>query len=301
MNSHDTTLGGAEKVLLLGSTGLLGSELKPFLDAKGYEVITHSHHAGSQYQVDLTDERKVNELLSIVQPEIIVNLVGLTDVDRCETNPNQAYLLNVRVIENLAVWIRQADATCHLIQVSTDQVYDGIGPHTEDRVALRNYYAFSKYAGELAAASVPSTILRTNFFGRSHCSGRNSFTDWLYQSLSNGEQIKVFTDVLFNPLSMATLVEMIELVLREKPIGVFNLGTRQGMSKADFAFLFADEKTLPSSNMERVPSEQAGFLKAYRPKDMRMDCTNIERALNAKMPLLEDEVMRVARDYHAEA
>lgn len=287
-----------EKVLMLGSSGLLGSTLAPFLDSRGYAVKTHSRSDGTQYQADLNAPKDTFELLEKVGPAVIVNLIGLTDVDQCESQPNQAYMANVQTIENIASWIKQTNTPCHLIQISTDQVYDGTGPHAEDQVTLTNYYAFSKYAGELAAASVPSTILRTNFFGRSHCAKRSSLTDWLFRALSNGEAIQVFDDVLFSPLSMGTLSETIDLAIQKKPIGVFNLGSHEGMSKADFAFAFAEELNLSTGAMTRTTTERVTFLRTYRPKDMRMDCTRFERALGVKLPLLINEVKRVTKEYH---
>lgn len=295
------TTGSGTKVLVLGSTGLFGSTLVPLLGSHRHEVKTHSRGDGGHYQADLDDPMGANELLGKIQPEVIVNLVGLTDVDRCESQPNQAYLANVRTVENIADWIKQEKAPCHLVHISTDQVYDGAGPHTEERVTLMNYYAFSKYAGELAAASVPSTILRTNFFGRSHCAKRASLTDWLFRSLSNGVPVQVFDDVLFNPLSMTTLSEMIELVMQKKPIGVFNLGSHAGMSKADFAFAFAEELNLSTSAMTRTSTDQVTFLKTYRPKDMRLDCSKFKNTLGVELPLLRNEVKRVAKEYYEEA
>ena len=289
------------KVLLLGSSGLFGSTLAPFLYSKGHDVKTHSRGDGTQYAADLHDPKDVNELLRKVDPEILVNLVGLTDVDRCETQPNQAYLANVRTVENITGWIKREKATCHLVHISTDQVYDGNGPHTEGQITLANYYAFSKYAGELAAATVPSTILRTNFFGRSRCAKRASLTDWLFRSLSNGDAIQVFDDVLFTPLSMAALSAMVELVMQRRPIGVFNLGSHVGMSKADFAFAFAEELNLSTSDMTRTSTDQITFLKTYRPKDMRMDCTKFSNTLGVELPLLRNEIKRVAKEYHEEA
>jgi dTDP-4-dehydrorhamnose reductase len=218
-------------------------------------------------------------------------------VDRCETQPNQAYLANVRIVENIAGWIKQEKTPCHLAHISTDQVYDGASPHAEEQVTLTNYYAFSKYAGELAAASVPSTILRTNFFGRSHCAKRASLSDWLFRSLSNGDPIQVFDDVLFNPLSMITLSEIIKLIIQKKPIGVFNLGSHEGMSKADFAYAFAEELNLSTSAMTRTSTDQVTFLKTYRPKDMRMDCSKFEKILGIKLPFLRDEIKRAAKEY----
>jgi dTDP-4-dehydrorhamnose reductase len=285
------------KVLLLGSSGLFGSTLAPFLCSRGHEVKTHSRGDGAQYQADLNDPKDANELLGKIEPELIVNLVGLTDVDRCETQPNQAYLANVRSVENIAGWIKQEKIPCHLVHISTDQVYDGAGVHPEEKVALTNYYAFSKYAGELVAASVPSSILRTNFFGRSHCPQRESLTDWLFRALSNSDPIQVFDDVLFTPLSMATLSEMIELIIQTKPIGVFNLGSHEGMSKADFAFTFAEELHLSTRAITRTSTDRETFLKTYRPKDMRMDCSKFENTLGVKLPILRDEIKRVAKEY----
>ena len=258
---------------------------------------THGYSTDAQYREDLTNPSKTDELLGSIDPEVIINLIGLTDVDSCETRPNQAYLVNVRTVENISDWIQRESPSCHLIHISTDQVYDGTGPHAEDQVALTNYYAFSKYAGELAAASTPSTILRTNFFGRSQCAKRISLTDWLFRSLSQSESIPVFEDVFFSPLSMATLSEMIWLAVKRKPLGVFNLGSHEGMSKADFAFAFAKELALPSSIMERTTTNQVTFLKTYRPKDMRMNCSKFENALIVRLPLLRDEITRVAKEY----
>ena len=291
------TTGTTLKVLLLGSSGLLGRTLAPFLVSCGHEVNTHGRGGDTQYQADLDDPNDAYELLERIEPEIIVNLVGLTDVDRCEAQPNQAYLANVRTVENISGWIKQKKMLCHLIHISTDQVYDGANQHTEEHVTLTNYYAFSKYAGELAAKSTPSTILRSNFFGRSHCAKRTSLTDWLFRALSNSEPIQVFDDVLFNPLTMVTLSELIELVIQRKPIGVFNLGSREGMSKADFAFAFAKELNLSASAMTRTTTNQVTFLKTYRPKDMRMDCTQFENTLGVKLPILRNEIKKAAKEY----
>jgi len=285
------------KVLLLGSSGLLGSTLLPYLVSRGHLIITNSPVGGGLHQVDLSVPNEANELLERIRPDTIVNLIGLTDVDHCETYPDKAYQSNVRILENIVGWIRHAKSPCHLIHISTDQIYDGPGPHLEQQVTLTNYYAFSKYAGELAALRVPCTILRTNFFGRSHCEKRASITDWLFRSLMNNDPIQVFSDVVFSPLSMATLIKMIESCMLKKPVGVFNVGSHGGMSKADFAFSFAEELNLSSDIMKRIMTDQVTFLKTYRPKDMRMNPLKFENTLSVKLPNLADEIKLVAREY----
>jgi dTDP-4-dehydrorhamnose reductase len=285
------------KILLLGSSGLLGNTLSPFLVSHGFDVETHGRNEGAKFQADLSSPIEAARLLNEVLPDIIINLIGLTDVDRCETQPNQAYLVNVRTVENIVNWISEEKTTCHLVHISTDQVYDGVDQHSEESVTLTNYYAFSKYAGELAAMRVSSTILRTNFFGRSHCANRVSITDWIFHSLTNDESIQVFDDVLFSPLSMSTLSEMIKLIVQNKPIGVFNLGSNNGMSKAEFAFSFAGELGLSTVEMKHASTNQVTFLRTYRPKDMRMSSVKFENALGIKLPNLIDEIRRVAKEY----
>jgi len=276
---------------------LLGTTLMTFLRGNGCLIDLHGRTNATKYNADISDAGDAFRLLELINPAVVVNLIGLTDVDRCEAQPNEAYLANVRTVENIVGWIIQKKALCHLVHISTDQVYDGGGLHKEEIVTLKNYYAFSKYAGELAAMAVPSTILRTNFFGRSRCANRQSLTDWLFHSLSNNKPIQVFEDVLFSPLSMPTLSAMVELVIQKKPIGVFNLGSHEGMSKADLAFSFADELNLSASIMTRSSTNQVAFLKTYRPKDMRMDCSKLEDTLGVELPLLKDEIKRVAREY----
>jgi len=285
------------KVLVLGSTGLLGSTLSPFLSSRGHLVITHGRSAEAQYKTDFSDHDNAHQLLENVKPEVIVNLVGLTDVDNCETNPNQAYLTNVRVVENITDWIKHKKTKCHLVHISSDQIYDGLGPHLESDVTLTNYYAFSKYAGELSAKTIPSTILRTNFIGRSHCVKRTSLSDWLFSALSNNRQIQVFEDVLFSPMSTTSLTAMIELCIQMQPIGVFNLGSQGGMSKADFAFAFAKEINLSTTTISRTKTNQVSFLKTYRPKDMRLDSSKFENTLGIKLPELSNLIQQIAHEY----
>lgn len=284
-------------VLVTGATGLLGSTLVPWLQERGHQITRLGHTLATDFNADLASYDQTARALDQAKPEVIINLTALTNVDRCETHPHEAYLLNVKPIENLCVWMQATGQPCHLIQISSDQVYDGLGPHAEGELTIRNHYAMSKLAGEFAAATVPSTILRTNFVGRSCREGRISFTDWLHGALRGTAPINVFDDVMFSPLVIGTLCDCIERSIVERPLGVFNLGSRDGMSKADFAFAFAAATGLPTTNLVRGNASAVATLAARRPTDMRMRCERFEGRMGLKLPRLIDEIQLLAHDY----
>lgn len=281
---------------MTGSTGLLGSSLVPYLRSSGLDVVTHAHSQTADLSFDLSSKAETFEGLDKVKPSMILNLVGLTSIEVCEDEPNKAYSINTRTVENISSWIMERGA-CHLVHVSTDQLYDGEGPHPEEPVTLTNTYALTKYAGELAALRVPSTIIRTNFVGRSKNPIRESLSDWVYNSMSRGKSVQVVADVFFSPLSIKTLSRTMSEILAKKPEGVFNLGSREGMSKADFNFLLAERMNLPAHTMERVNRADCHFFKVYRPGDMRMDSSRIEKALGTTLPALHEEIKLIADEY----
>lgn len=284
-------------LLVIGSTGLLGSTLVPKLAASGHSVVAHGFSTTAQEQADLCDFGQTSALMARVKPDCIINLAALTNVDLCEREPNKAYQLNVATVINMVRAIREQKLHCHLVQISTDQVYDGNGPHLEANVTVTNTYAFSKIAAELAAASVPSTVLRTTFFGRSLCANRTSFSDWIVQALRRDAPLSVFDDILFSPLDLKTVASMIERVVCMRPVGLFNLGAREGMSKAAFTFALADVLSLPTKHITRTVSTASPALDAYRPKDMRMDCSLFERTMGLRLPTLIEQIQSLRSDY----
>ena len=283
-------------ILITGASGLLGSSLVPFLEIKGHNVIKLTNSKNQKTNIDLTEMEEIECKLANFNPDIVINLAALANVDECESNPQKAYLLNVKIVENLTKWIKTFSTNSHLIQISTDQVYDGSGHNSEETKMICNQYGMSKLAGEFAAMMTPSTILRTNFVGKSRCSNRLSLTDWIFNELTVGKEICVYQDIFFSPLSMLTLCEVIEKSVVNKPVGIYNAGSKKGMSKAEFAILFAQAVGMSPKCLKTGYSEN-NKARTKRPKDMRMDSSLIEAKLKLKLPTLEDEILRLAEEY----
>ena len=288
------------QIVILGASGRLGSYLLPHLISCGHEVLCLSRSKKDDLCADLTDFGQVCLALRRVTPDVIVNLVAQTNIDECERCPQNAYLANVKIVENLAQWIEKSGSLTHLVQLSTDQLYDSFGPHKEEEITLKNYYGFSKYAGEIAASKVNSTILRTNFFGQSRNSDSETFSDWLVDNLIKGKRITVFDDVYFSPLNLQYLAKILEIVVLKRRIGTFNLGSREGMSKADFAFNLAEVLGLSAKNMTRGGVDKAKLV-AKRAKDMRMDSSLFEKEYGVELPTLKQEIQSLKSIYSYEA
>ena len=96
---------------------------------------------------------------------------------------------------------------------------------------------------------------------------------------------------------MYTLSEMVSLVADVKPVGTFNLGSREGLSKSNFALMFLRKLALKSNNVEIKSIDEVTFMKTYRPKDMRMSVAMFESEMEVQLPALQEEITRVIGDY----
>jgi dTDP-4-dehydrorhamnose reductase len=283
-------------ILVFGARGLLGASLCPALESMGYRVQGQSRDCGAQIQCDPMDSIAIKKILDDLKPTAVVNLIALSNVDFCQDNLAAAYLANCRNAEVLVSAVEGASSRPHLIQISTDHLYNGIGPHAEGFALPSNVYALTKFAGELAALRVGATVMRTNFFGRSRSSVRKSFTDWIYEELASRRTFTVFDDVLFSAVHMSTLAACVAKAVELRHAGVFNVGAHNGLSKASFARHFANNLGLDSGAMT-IGSVSGVKFAAPRPLDMRMDVGLFERTFDIDLPDMTNEIGVAADEY----
>lgn len=277
-------------IVVIGANGLLGSTLVPVLEQNGHKVIVPPRE-GSQI-FDLLVPSSVTTFLDTYQPHIIINLAALTNVDVCEENRELAFALNAKAVGHLCEWT-QKQKSSHLIQISTDMVYDSNSENKESDVTPINIYSLTKYAGDLLAVAGSATVLRTNFFGPSLNPNRQSFSDWLIQAMQKKTPIKLLQDVFFSPLCLQTLTKMIQHVVQSPQPGIFNLGSHEGMSKAEFAYMLSQKMDFSiESHSQPVHLQELG-LKAPRPLGMKMDVSLFEKTFKVQLPKLKDEIHSV--------
>lgn len=279
------------KVLITGSTGFLGPYLMDAFKVDPENTVCGISRSGpSDYKGDLTKEGIV-ELLMVNRPDLVIHAAAATNVDWCQKNPLAAYATNVKATRNLVKFLKPSSK---LVYISSDMVYSGPGPHFVGGHTVNpiNSYGMTKFFGELEAEKHPNhLILRTNIYGLARSTGvRSSLVDFLIGTFNSGLPLNIFTDVMFSPLHVVTLCNLIRQMVMDDTRGVHNLGSSNGISKAKFALLLASNLGLSAAQALTVESI-SGDGRAPRPKDMRM-------VTEIATPTIEDDLAEACRSWH---
>ena len=151
------------RVLVTGAGGQLGHDLVRVCTEAGDDVVACDRAA-----LDLGDRDAVATAITGTAPDVVVNAGAWTAVDDCESDPDRAWRVNALGVR----WVADAARTvgAHVVQVSTDYVFDGTKPtpYVEwDRPAPASVYGRSKLGGE-QEVDPASTIVRTAWVCGAH-------------------------------------------------------------------------------------------------------------------------------------
>ena len=284
------------KILVYGSSGFLGIKLVKYFSSKKYYVSKDSKN----FRNKLKKKKNICNLflkdIKKNKPDTIINLVALTNVDQCEKQKKLAINTNSIFLKELAKSINCYSKNIHLIHISTDQVYNGMGQHKENKTSPVNYYGVTKLKGEKFAKKTFSTILRTNFIGKGLSTQKVNLSDWIIDSVQKNREINVFKNIFFSPLHTTTLIKLIEKILKAKLKGTFNLAAKTKISKAEFAKLLCKGLKLSTRSVNVINYKYNNFL-AKRPLDMSLNVTKFEKMFNTKLPKVTKEIKKLAKEY----
>jgi dTDP-4-dehydrorhamnose reductase len=207
------------RVLITGAGGQLGVDLVAHCTELGDEVI-----AADRASLDVGDRDQVLGAITGLRPDVVVNTAAWTAVDACEGDPDRAHRDNAIAVR----WLRDAceAVDAHLVQISTDYVFDGTldRPYHEwDRPNPASVYGASKLGGELEAGD-RATIVRTSWV--SGASGNNMVTTVLRLSAER-RSLAFVDDQRGCPTFTADLAPMVRRLGVERRHGVHHV-TNQG-------------------------------------------------------------------------
>ncbi len=282
------------RILITGASGLLGSKIAEIALSGGHEVFSgYCHHlpeAGEAVKLDLVEGDKVERAIADIAPQVVFHTAALTDVDRCEADPDFAWRTNVLGTERVAK--SGAEVGAYLVYVSTDYVFDGEEGmyREEDRTNPVNRYGLTKLLGEGFCSLVARTSV---IYGARPASGKVNFALWLIERLSSGEEVRIVTDQFITPTLNTNLAKMLLEAAERRLSGVYHMAGATRVSRYDFAVEIAREFGLDEGLI--VPSKMGEMKwKAKRPKDSSLETAKAARVLEEK-PLPLRESLRILR------
>ena len=101
------------KVLVTGANGMLGQDLCSILEDEDFDVIETDVH-----NLDVTDLKRVEKVLTAEMPDYVVHCAAYTNVDKAEEDSESAFNLNAQATKNIVDICKKIDAECCETQIS---------------------------------------------------------------------------------------------------------------------------------------------------------------------------------------
>jgi dTDP-4-dehydrorhamnose reductase len=275
-------------VLVLGAGGQLGQSLQ-FI-ANDYPEIQFNFF--SRLDLDITNELELKSIFNSLRPNFCVNASAYTAVDKSESEQEQAHLINVEGVKNIALMCQNFDTT--LIHVSTDFVFDGSknSPYTEDDATNpQGVYGKTKRKGELEIIR----ILKKHFIIR---------TSWLYSQFNTNfmktmlrlardrDSLSVVNDQIGTPTHAVDLANAIAKVILSSSTnyGIYHYSNEGKASWYDFAKKIFEVNKI-EINLKPISTSEFPT-PAQRPKYSVLDKSKIKKEFNLLIEEWQDSLKK---------
>lgn len=285
----------SKKALLFGAGGQLGADLKREFTSRGYEVT-----GLERSKLDITDAAQVEQCITSLDPEVVLNSAAYNKVDLAENEPLEAFKANALAVSNIARACRQMDAK--LVHFSTDYVFDGMAgrPYVEtDTPHPLSAYAVSKYGGELYANAYldnPLLVRVCGVFGPNGVrTAHGNFIETMLRLAKTGNPIKVVEDFVASPTFTVAIASKVADLVDKKASGVYHVGGGRAISWYAFADMIF---TAAGLKPELIATNERSYrTPARRPKFSALENARLAAEGYEPMPALEaavEEYLRLA-------
>ncbi len=212
-----------QRILILGATGQLGSELMRACGSRsswGAKGLSHS-------DLEITNASAVRTALGEFRPWAVFNCAAYNQVETAETDPLPAFTLNSAAVAHLAAVCHELDIL--LVHFSSDHVFDGkskIPYREEDPAFPLSSYGLSKLSGEQAIRLLHPRhcILRTcGVYGHARSPGAKlNFVEKILGKAGRGELLRVRDDLVCTPTAASELADAACQLLEKEAVGTFH-------------------------------------------------------------------------------
>jgi len=284
------------RLLVTGASGLLGNKIVE-LAKNDYAVIplhnTKPLHSNS-LKLDITDATEVLSLFDKLKPEVVIHTASETNVDKCETERENAWKTNVDGTHHIA--LACSDVGAKLVYISTDYVFDGEkGNYNEqDKPNPINYYGITKLEGEKQAVKhcQKYVILRASVLYGWH-PWKQNFVTWVINQLEQNKEIAVVEDHYTTPTLADNLAEITIEAIQKDLQGLFHASGSESISRYKFAIQIAKTFQLDQNLIKPIKMRQLTAWIAKRPKDSSLNISKIQKQLKTKLLNITEGLKRM--------
>ena len=207
----------------------IGTALLDLLEGVEYQLLPTDIK-----EVDITKIDEVTQFVHVNRPDVVINCAGMTDVQECENNVDEAYRVNAIGVRNVALAANEVNAK--VIQISTDDVFDKESriPYNEfDNVHPRTIYGKSKEAGEKILTQLLNrfVIIRSSWI---YGIGRD-FVDEVLRNVGQGKTMEVPNNQYAAPTSAKELAKVIRYFIDNEEYGLYHVVCPGSCSRYEFA------------------------------------------------------------------
>jgi dTDP-4-dehydrorhamnose reductase len=253
-------------VLIIGGSGVVGTKLLNHLTENQYNVeFTYLENPipyAVGHKLDILQSNSVLNLITKINPDVVINTTCLNSVDKCESHPELAYDITVNGMKNIIDACKMID--CKLINISTSFVFDGKKESydEEDIESPSNNYGLTKFqADELIKKSgLDYLILRTDAL---YCWIENwqkeKRTNSVLRVINHLNQNKKFNEVIdwYNtPTYVPDLVYLIKLLIEQKQRGIFHISGPEFCNRYEWSLKVAEVFNLDKSLICPIHSDE---------------------------------------------
>ena len=195
------------KILILGSTGILGRTLSLFLNQKKniiiHQISRNKENKKHIYLKDFTDFNKLKNVILKINPTHIINCIGITKFNNSYKIKTLTKLINTKLPKFLSTLCLKNKI--FFLQISTDCVFSGKkGNYTDNsKKDALDVYGVSKAMGEVM--NQYTTTIRTSFIGPEQKS-KKSLLNWF---LSQKKEVNGFNNAFFSGVTSLELCQII--------------------------------------------------------------------------------------------
>lgn len=272
-------------ILVTGVNGQLGFDVIKELNERNVECLGIDRE-----ELDITDEKAVNDYILKLEPECIIHCAAYTAVDKAEDESEMCYKVNVYGTENIAKACKKVNAK--MIYISTDYVFNGQGDQpfeVDGNINPLSIYGKSKYEGELRVKEILDKhfIVRISWvFGVNG----NNFIKTMIRLGKEKESLNVVCDQVGSPTYTADLAPLLcDMAVSEK-YGIYHATNEGTCSWAEFA-----EEIMKKSGLDCIInsiSTNEYKTKAVRPLNSRLSKKSLIDAGFQLLPKWEDALDR---------